>query len=68
MLCEQDFAEEFVIDNEKFGERTVFKTLEEAQQAIWACGEDFRQTFLYVRGGKIYADSPDGTEIIGHTN
>ena len=41
------------IDHEIYGDATRFDSLDEAQSAIRACGEDFARTTLAVRGTEI---------------
>lgn len=49
-----------VIDHERYGERSEFATLAEAQQAIRDCGPEFAGTTLDIHGGNaIYNELGD---------
>lgn len=45
-----------VIDCERYGERTQFESLEEAQDSIRQCGPEFEQVTLTANGSDIYDD------------
>jgi hypothetical protein len=45
-----------IIDSEKYGERTEFATIEEAQQAIRDCGPEYAETVLEIMGGDAVYD------------
>lgn len=43
----------YVIDSPRYGERTGFNSLEEAEDAIRECGEEFESVSLFMRGSRI---------------
>ena len=45
-----------IIDHDKYGERTEFSSLEEAQSSIRDCGPEFAETVLEVMGGDAVYD------------
>lgn len=42
------------INHERYGERTEFATIDEAQQCIRDCGPEFTSTTIFVDGGRVY--------------
>jgi len=42
------------IDDELYGVRSEFETIDEAQQAIRDCGPEFSHTVLYAVGDRVY--------------
>lgn len=51
-----------IIDNERYGVRSEFETLAEANAAIRACGSGFETTELAVRADGMVLDE-DGCEV-----
>ena len=45
-----------IIDSEKYGEKTEFATIEDAQQSIRDCGPEFAETALEIMGGDAVYD------------
>ena len=53
----------YIIHHERYGERTEFATLAEAQATIRACGDDFSATVLSEYDGLI---RDEGGDVVGH--
>ncbi len=51
------------ISNDRYGETAIFRNMDDAQDTIRACGPDFAETTLEMRGGMIYDETG---EKIGH--
>ena len=49
----------FVIDHERYGDRTEFASLADALAAIHACGDDFTSTELFESGSQILDERGD---------
>jgi len=55
----------YVIDDVRFGDRSEFVSIEEAEKTIRACGEDFADIKLHEHSGQIWAEMSDMDEPIG---
>lgn len=51
--------EKYIIDFEQYGERAEFSSLEEAEKATRACGDDFKNEKLYCIGDNIKNEAGD---------
>lgn len=52
-----------IINHERYGQRSEFETIEEAQATIRACGPEFAGVTLYEDHGRIYDERG---EHVGH--
>jgi len=56
-----------VIDHEMYGQRTEFNSVEEAQEAVRACGDDFATTEFRQTGEFIYDERRNVVGTVLHT-
>lgn len=47
------------IDHERYGERTEFESIDEAQEIVRAIGDGFESTEFHVRGDEVIDERGD---------